>query len=203
VRTSLLVHKLRIFCVALDETKVVSGMDDIFSDLVKNRQNKLDEQGEQDGTHPGQKLPAISTGRGGSGAGQGAGGAPPPSSVTVALTRAELEGLVREVVADAFEDTLAKFAKSLRTVLEDLGRRIDSAGGASRDAVAMPGCQRAQQMPCKIRSACDLWAVLWNSFAAWIIPVHSLSCGSPAPFEIHGVMQRPQSLTAILVPPQP
>jgi hypothetical protein len=45
--------------------------------------------------------------------------------MTVAVSKQELEDMVREAV----EATLAKFVKSIKTVLEDMGRRIEATGG--------------------------------------------------------------------------
>lgn len=59
--------------------------------------------------------------------------APPPS-----LTKEELESTVKTVVEGVFEATMSKFVRSLRTVLEDMGRRVEATGaacGALRESV--------------------------------------------------------------------
>ncbi|KAF6251207.1 CD36 family-domain-containing protein [Scenedesmus sp. NREL 46B-D3] len=47
------------------------------------------------------------------------------------LSKEELEQVVRGVVDAALEATMSKFVRSLRTVLEDMGRRIETTGAAT------------------------------------------------------------------------
>lgn len=47
------------------------------------------------------------------------------------VSREELKEVVSEVVQDVVDASLSKFVRSLRTVLEDMGRRIDATGHAA------------------------------------------------------------------------
>lgn len=54
-------------------------------------------------------------------------------NVALQMTKEELEGLVKQTVEAAVDATMGKFVRSLRTVLEDMGRRIEATGARNWD----------------------------------------------------------------------
>eukprot|EP00775_Hariotina_reticulata_P000076 gene76-226_t len=58
--------------------------------------------------------------------------------IGLTMSKDDLEGLVRQVMESALDSTMSKFVRSLRTVLEDLGKRVEatsSACGSLKDSL--------------------------------------------------------------------
>lgn len=69
------------------------------------------------------------------------------ATTTITLARDELQELVQHSVQEALDATFGKFVKSLRTVLEDLSRRVDASGdsyASLKDSLAEVSEQMAQ-----------------------------------------------------------
>lgn len=64
--------------------------------------------------------------------------------VLITLSKAELESVVREAVDGALDATMAKFVKSIKTVLEDMSRRIEATGGSFNELRSLNRAARVQ-----------------------------------------------------------
>lgn len=129
---------------------------DIFADLLSGTGSA--KAANQDGnfTQPAEQLPASATSRlsdpgprtsssqpmaadaftdAPSSAPNATAGQPNAASTepSVTISKAELESLLNTTVQSAVAASMSKFAHSLKTVLEDMSRRIDAAGSQTRE----------------------------------------------------------------------
>lgn len=105
-------------------------MDDLFGDLVPKRK-ELSSPDASPPVNSGARDEHTSLTAFGSDGSSAASKANDACATTVTLGREELSQLLSSTVEVSVQASFAKFAKSLRTVLEDMGKRIDEGSGAA------------------------------------------------------------------------